>query len=126
MRLKHKLIPDDTISAPYAEWKDLTEASQIDELLQQSLETPVVIFKFSTRCNLSNFMLKKFEKKFDLENDIGLYFLSVRENREASDAVASRFSLIHETPQLLLLKNGRAVYYANHENIKYEDFTERL
>lgn len=109
------------------EWTDIIDVSQLDTVEDASKSVPVLIFKYSTRCNLSTFMLKKFEKKFDFEEGSVLpYFLDLRTYRDISDEITTRYGVVHQSPQIILLKNGRATYYANHEHIKFEDFKERL
>lgn len=109
------------------EWTDIIDVSQLDSIEQESKSVPVLIFKYSTRCNLSTFMLKKFEKKFDYEEgSVKPYFLDIRAFRNISDEIAIRYGIAHQSPQIILLKDRRAVYYANHEHIKFEDFKERV
>lgn len=116
---------EDLIST--VQWTDITDVSQLDAIATESQSVPVVIFKYSTRCNLSIFMLKKFEKKFDFEaGEVRPYFLDLRAFRDISDEMATRYGIAHESPQIILIKQGRAVYYANHEHIKFENLKERV
>jgi len=126
MSIKAKFgTTEDLVSA--IEWTDIIDVSQLDSIEQESKSVPVLIFKYSTRCNLSTFMLKKFEKKFDYEEgSVKPYFLDLRAYREISDEIATRYGVAHQSPQIILMKSGRVTYYANHEHIKFEDFKERV
>lgn len=109
------------------DWTDIIDVSQLDSIEEESKSVPVLIFKYSTRCNLSTFMLKKFEKKFDYEGgSVKPYFLDIRAFRNISDEIAIRYGIAHQSPQIILIKGNRATYYANHEHIKFEDFKERV
>jgi bacillithiol system protein YtxJ len=82
-----------------------------------SNEKPVVIFKHSTRCSVSRFALKQFENEFDLEDKVEAYFLDLLEHRAISNEIASRFGVYHQSPQLLLIKDGKSVYDVSHSDI---------
>jgi len=101
-------------------WIDLTKLSQLDEIEQKSSQDPILIFKHSTRCSISRMALKNFEREFDLQNDIAPYFLDLLEHRDISNEIANRFQVQHQSPQLLLIQNGNAVYNASHSDIDAE------
>jgi bacillithiol system protein YtxJ len=98
-------------------WINLTDLGQLNEIMALSNEKPVVIFKHSTRCSVSRFALKQFENEFDLENKVDAYFLDLLEHRDISNEIASRFGVYHQSPQLLLIKEGKSVYDVSHSDI---------
>ena len=98
-------------------WKNLTDLGQLNEIMQLSHEKPVLIFKHSTRCSISRFALKQFENEFDLEGIVDAYFLDLIEHRAVSNEIASRFGVYHQSPQLLLIKDGKSVYDVSHGDI---------
>ena len=98
-------------------WIELTDLNQLDEIAATSNEKPVVIFKHSTRCSISRMALKQFEREFDLENVVDAYFLDLIAHRDISNEIAERFNVYHESPQLILIKNGKAVYDVSHSDI---------
>lgn len=98
-------------------WIPLQLMGQLDELTAHSNEKPVLIFKHSTRCSISRFALKQFENEFELHDSIDAYFLDLITYREISNAIATRFGVQHQSPQLLLIKNGKAIYNASHSDI---------
>lgn len=101
-------------------WIPLTFMGQLDELVAFSEQKPVLIFKHSTRCIVSRTALKQFEKEFDLGDKIDAYFLDLLEYRDISNEIANRFGVYHQSPQLILIKNGRAVYNVSHDAIDAE------
>jgi bacillithiol system protein YtxJ len=107
-------------------WIPLQFVGQLDEIAALSDEKPAVIFKHSTRCSISRFALKQFENEYALEDKIDAYFLDLIEYRDVSNEIANRFQVVHQSPQLLLIKNGQSVYDASHSDIDAGDLVERL
>lgn len=102
-------------------WK-LLETTTLDEIAKESFEKPVVIFKHSTRCSISRMALKQFEREYELEEDqLALYFLDLLAHRPLSGEVAERFGVQHESPQLIVIKDGKTVYHTSHSGIQAED-----
>ena len=106
--------------SPNVNWIPLTDVSQLDEIVENSNDKTIGIFKHSTRCSISRFALKQFENEYSLEDTIDLYFLDLLNHRDISNEIANRFQVMHQSPQLLLIKNGVAVYYASHSDIQAE------
>lgn len=98
-------------------WTELTDIIQLMEVQEISIEKPVVIFKHSTRCSISRMALKQFERDYDLEGVVDAYFLDLIAHRDISNEIAARFGVYHESPQLILIKNGNAVYNVSHSDI---------
>jgi bacillithiol system protein YtxJ len=99
------------------EWEPLNDIAQLDEIVGLSKEKPVAIFKHSTRCSISRMALKQFENEFNFSEKVTPYFLDLIAFREISNDIASRFSVQHQSPQLILIKDGKAVYNASHSDI---------
>lgn len=100
------------------DWNQLTESVQLDEIVEQSKAKPVLIFKHSTRCIISRTVLKNFEKEFNLDEKVIPYYLDLLEYRPISNEIASRFNVIHQSPQLLVIKDGMCIYNTSHESIE--------
>ena len=98
-------------------WIPLTDLGQLNEIIGSSNEKPIVIFKHSTRCIVSRTALKQFENEYDLDNQVDAYFLDLLEHRDISNEIASRFGVYHQSPQLLLIKDGKSVYDVSHSDI---------
>ena len=104
-------------------WEKLTSVEQLQELKSVSNSTPVLIFKHSTRCSISATTLGKFERHWDDAKAKGVkpYFLDLLAARPVSNQVESEFSIEHQSPQALLIKNGKCVYDSSHMAISFED-----
>ncbi|MCD9576384.1 bacillithiol system redox-active protein YtxJ [Flavobacterium soyae] len=107
-------------------WTELTDIHQLMEIEAVSNEKPVVIFKHSTRCSISRMALKQFEREFDLEEAVDAYFLDLITYRDISNEIADRFDVYHESPQLILVKNGKAVYNVSHSDIDAEALKSKV
>ena len=107
------------------EWRQLTDLGQLNEIVEVTNEKLVLIFKHSTRCSISTYALKQFENEFTFEDKIVPYFLDLIAHRDVSNEIAQRFGVFHESPQIILIKEGKAIYDASHESIdakKLESF----
>lgn len=98
-------------------WSALTTVEQLNEIEEESKTHPVVIFKHSTRCSISRMALKQFENEYDLHEQVKPYFLDLIAHRDVSNAIASKFQVTHQSPQILLIKNGKSVYDVSHDSI---------
>ncbi len=107
-------------------WIPLNSVSQLNEIKIASQTHPVLIFKHSTRCSISRMALKQFEKQYDLQPEINCYYLDLLNFRDISNEIASQFNVFHQSPQLLLIKNGACTFSATHESIAVEELKLQL
>jgi bacillithiol system protein YtxJ len=91
-----------------------------------SNEKPVAIFKHSTRCSVSRMALKQFENEFNSSDKVTPYFLDLIEYRAISNEIASRFGVTHQSPQLILVKEGKAIYNVSHSDIDAEELSKKV
>jgi bacillithiol system protein YtxJ len=92
--------------------------NQLDEIMSLSSNKQVLIFKHSTRCGISTMILRRFEKNLTkAENDIEYYFLDLIKNRYLSNFVAEKLHVVHESPQIIVIKNGQVVTHDSHFGI---------
>ena len=99
-------------------WIPLTSLDQLENISKESHIKPIAIFKHSTRCGISRMALRQFEKQLNIEmSSVSLYYLDLLVYREISDEIASRFKVYHQSPQLIILKNGIAIQKSSHHDI---------
>jgi bacillithiol system protein YtxJ len=96
-------------SAPFV---PVTDTPQLEELFRLSQSQPVILFKHSTTCPIS---AAAYQQMQNLENDVSL--IVVQTARAVSREVEDRTSIRHESPQAIILRDGRAVWHASHWNI---------
>ena len=107
-------------------WTPLTESAQLDAIVQESRQQPVLIFKHSTTCSISAAAKGKIERQWAAAglDDTKLYYLDLLRYRPLSGEVGQKFSVSHESPQLLLIQDGECRYDASHMGIRLSDVKE--
>ncbi len=106
-------------------WIDLKSESQLKELIEKSHVTPQVIFKHSSRCGISSMAKGRLERSIAPENT-DFYFLDLIAYRNISNKVASEFNVYHESPQILIIKNGECIYDESHSSITMNEIEEQI
>ncbi len=97
-------------------WNELTSEEQFLQLLAE--EKQFAIFKHSTRCSISSMAKNRLERDFDLaEGILPLYYLDLIQHRNISNLIAERTGVEHQSPQLILIKEGKVIYNASHSSI---------
>jgi bacillithiol system protein YtxJ len=112
---------NDEVQSSKLNWNAFINLQQFDEIRTESEKKLVVIFKHSTRCSISRMALKQFENEFDLEDKVTLYFLDLLNFRSISNAISEEFQVVHQSPQIILIKDGKAIYNASHSDIDAAD-----
>ena len=109
-------------------WNELKESRQLQDLVLESHEIPVLIFKHSTSCSISRAALGRLERSWN-ENemkDVKPYFLDLLSYRTISKSIADQFLVEHESPQILLIRNGKSVYNRSHFDIDYKNVKSEI
>jgi bacillithiol system protein YtxJ len=106
-------------------WNQLESISRWEELLELSRQQPVLVFKHSTRCSISVMALDRINRKWEpgTENSFSPWYLDLLNHREISNRIAADTGVEHQSPQLLLIKDGKCIKAESHQAIRLEDFT---
>ena len=109
-------------------WTHLTSIAQLDELITLSETSTVLILKHSNRCHICHMVLDRLERHWKENDDEKMipFFLDVIRHRDVSNAIAERFGVRHESPQVLLIRNGKCIYSATHSEINYAEIMEQV
>lgn len=102
-------------------WQPLTNVAQLEDISDKSNSKTQIIFKHSTRCGISRMVMNQFVAAYNLDLNADLYYLDLLSYREVSNEVGYKFQVIHQSPQLLVLKNGVVVTSASHSSINEID-----
>ncbi len=114
---KEKFIP----------WIPLTSTEQLEEIEKKSLSKPQIIFKHSTTCGISRMVINMFKDSYDFSTaQMDLYYLDLHAHRDVSNETGYKFQVMHQSPQLLVIKNGTAVAHASHGAITEIDLSKYL
>lgn len=115
-KTQREIVKEEIVEVP---WHVLGKMDQLDEIVEESKTKPVAIFKHSTRCGVSRGVLKSLERHYNLTNNqLKLYYLDLLQNRDISNEIASRFKVPHESPQMIVIKNGEVVHQDSHHTIE--------
>ncbi len=117
-----------TINKIKMNWINLQDIAQLEEIKKQSFEQTMLIFKHSTTCSISRSALSRLERQWkDAEmKEISTFYLDLLSFRPISNAIASVFDVVHQSPQMLLIKNGECVFSQTHNGIDYQDIKNEL
>lgn len=105
-------------------WIVLQDESQIQEIRVKSSQRPQLIFKHSTRCGISS-MAQNRLNRHETPEEIDFYYLDIIGNRQISGRIAQDFNVRHESPQVLLIRDGICVYNESHSGIEMEEILEQ-
>ncbi|WP_296637210.1 bacillithiol system redox-active protein YtxJ [Polaribacter sp.] len=104
------------------QWIPLTSSSQLEEIKQFSIKASVFLFKHSTRCGISKVVIKQFENLFKEEHqNLKVYYLDLLNYRDISNEIAETFEVTHQSPQVIVVKNGFSVFNTSHNDITLID-----
>ncbi|WP_420317188.1 bacillithiol system redox-active protein YtxJ [Ekhidna sp.] len=105
-------------------WKQLNNVSELIEVDEVSKHKPVLLFKHSTRCSISSMALSRFERSYSENPPFELYFVDLIAFRDISNAIAERYGVKHESPQTVLVKDGKAIFNSSHMGINYDELNK--
>lgn len=99
-------------------WKNITSEEDLNKAIEESATKKVAIFKHSTSCFISKTVLKNFEKEVEnTDKEVSYYFLDLLAHRNISNKIAEQLEVTHQSPQLIVLENGKATKNASHSDI---------
>jgi bacillithiol system protein YtxJ len=109
-------------------WSEIKSLNQLNQIREESKEKSILIFKYSSRCSISQMALDRLERNWkDTEmKDVKSYFLDLISYREISNRIASEFNVEHESPQVLIIENGKSIYNRSHMGIDYRQIRDAV
>lgn len=108
-------------------WIPLKSDAQLNLINQKSKIKTQLIFKHSTRCGISAMVMNQFVDSYNFtDKNFDLYYLDLLSYREISDELSYKYQVMHQSPQLLIVKNGIAVAHASHSDINSLDLKKYL
>lgn len=108
-------------------WRSIEELSQLDAIEKLSEEKLVVIFKHSVTCGISNMVWHQFQNEIDFNNDhIEMLYLDLLAHRDVSNEITKRFQVLHQSPQILVIKDGEVLHHASHSAIRLSNIKKYL
>lgn len=104
-------------------WIPLQDEKQLNEIVSNSVNTPQVIFKHSTRCSISSMAKNKLDKKESPEG-INFYLLDLIRFRSLSNKIANDFGISHQSPQVLVIDKGKCIFNESHLGISFDEIQD--
>jgi bacillithiol system protein YtxJ len=128
MGLFDKLFKSDAASdSANSAWNILETDGDLDRLIERSQEVPCVIFKHSTRCSISHMARHRLFSDWNIDADAAEpYYLDLIAHRDLSNRIAQQFDVQHESPQVILIMSGKAVYHTSHNGITVDGVKSAL
>lgn len=118
---------ENTDKSSYINWIPLTSKEQLEEIKKESDAEAILIFKHSTRCGISSMVKRQFEGLFAEEHQsLKVYYLDLLNYRAISNEIEEIFNVLHQSPQLIVIKNQTAVFNASHYDITEVNLTRFL
>ena len=106
-------------------WKNIESGEDLAKAIEKSYTNKIAIFKHSTGCFISKTVLRNFEKEIEnIDQKIELYYLDLLAHRAVSNKIAEDLEIRHESPQLIVIENGKVVSKASHEDISVSQITQ--
>ncbi len=106
------------------QWIPLTDEKQLNDIINGSAQKPQVIFKHSTRCSISGVALQRLQREAQPAG-MDFYLLDLIAYRSLSNKIAEQFDVHHESPQVLVIKNGTCVYHESHFGISMDEIADQ-
>ena len=104
-----------------ANFVKLDSVEKLEGLFEESHEKPVVLFKHSVTCPISAGVYQEVSR---VSADINL--VVIQSSRHISSAIAEKTGIRHESPQAIILKNGKPIYHASHFDVTAKDILDEL
>ncbi|MEO0896166.1 MAG: bacillithiol system redox-active protein YtxJ [Bacteroidota bacterium] len=99
-------------------WQDLQSETQLDSIREKSFDKPQLIFKHSISCGISAYIQDRLDSATtSLGEQFDLHYLDLITYRPVSNKIASDFGVPHQSPQVILIKDGQAIHNASHHSI---------
>jgi bacillithiol system protein YtxJ len=105
---------------------ELQRNQDLEQLLERSKTVPVLIFKHSTQCPISSQAYQEFRRFVESARDLLCGLVFVIEKREVSNTIASRLGIEHESPQAIVVRNGRPTWNASHWSITSDSLSQAV
>jgi bacillithiol system protein YtxJ len=107
-------------------WKRITRSEHLKRIEEESRRNSVLIFKHSTRCSISDAALGRLQRNWKEEDGMALscYCLDLLQHRELSNRIAEQYGVVHQSPQALIIRDGKCVFSQTHSQIRLSELLQ--
>ncbi|MGB1204616.1 MAG: bacillithiol system redox-active protein YtxJ [Chitinophagales bacterium] len=108
-------------------WKTLASETDLNAAIDASNNKNIILFKHSTRCSISSMAKSRLERGWNIsEAEADIYYLDLIQYRSVSNAIAANLDVVHQSPQVIVVRNGKAIYDASHSAIDAQSIKASL
>ncbi len=107
-------------------WVHFSDEQQLSQFIEESNHKTVMFFKHSTRCSISSMAKSRLENDWDLDEEVTPIYVDLIAHRNISNLLADKFAVQHESPQIILVKDGISIYDTSHNQISVGDIKNQL
>jgi bacillithiol system protein YtxJ len=107
-------------------WNKLEDINQLALIDEESKDKKIMLLKHSTRCSISSMALDRLERSWKDEDSAKIkpYYLDLLKHRNISDEIGKRYNVMHESPQVLVISNGKCIYHVSQSEINYNEIMQ--
>ncbi|MFT4601635.1 MAG: bacillithiol system protein YtxJ [Arenicella sp.] len=113
-------------SAENIKWTRFDNEQQLSQFIEESNHKTIMFFKHSTRCSISSMAKSRLENDWDLDEQVTPIYVDLIANRNISSLLANKFAVQHESPQIILVRDGISVYDTSHNQISVKEIKNHL
>jgi len=107
-------------------WVHFSNEQQLNQFIEESKHRTIMFFKHSTRCSISSMAKSRIENDWDLDEEVTPIYVDLIANRNISNLLADKFAVQHESPQIILVRDGISIYDTSHNQISVGDIKNHL
>ncbi len=108
-------------------WQLLNSEEGLANVIEKSSDKPQIIFKHSTTCSISAMAKRRLERQWNIEEtQAEIHYLDLLSYRSISNKVAADLGVTHQSPQIIIIKNGQAIFDTSHNDIGIDVIEENL
>jgi bacillithiol system protein YtxJ len=107
-------------------WIELSSETQLFDLIEESKDKTIVLFKHSTRCSISDAALARYERGVKQMEEVKHIYLDLIAYRPISNRIAEELNVEHQSPQVIILKNKEVIFTTTHNGINAQIINENL
>ena len=109
------------------DWQHLKGSEILEQIDKDSYSKTQAIFKHSTRCGISQHVLDNTISDWTIDSDkLTFYLLDLLAYRPISNEISQHWNIPHQSPQLILIRNGKAIYHASHHSIQVAEIAKKI
>jgi len=110
-----------------AKFKEITCSQEFKEILEESCQHKIILFKHSTTCPISERAWQEVRAFIQESSDeVQVVMIKVIESRPVSNHAADELGVKHQSPQALLISDRKVLWHASHQSVTLDNIKKAL